>query len=187
MFSIEQNQCYVFGANATGFHGAGGAGNAFMGEKGNSWRTNSDFQLALKALNAMKSGAKYNSADLIGKYAVLGQVHFMEGLLGYSYGIITTQDPGKQGFVDSTYLLRELKKMLECVNSKPNLTFVCSNFGLKRPMGFSWWSKDEMKNLWTQAMDGKPLPSNLIPPKYVLGTNGQPSTAVVQEDFFTNM
>lgn len=185
--TTDEENVKVFGANVTGFHGAGGAGNAFMGIKSKPWRSNAEFQMALKALNAKKNGAPYNPTDLLGKYAILGQVHFMRGLLGYSYGLVTTQAPGKQGFVDSEYLLKELKKFFNCAANKPTLTFKCGNFGLKRPLGFSWWSKEEMNELWLQASEGKP-PSNVIPPKYIVTSEAatKPTSNITPtfDDFF---
>lgn len=161
---LTQKEVFVFGANASGFHGAGAAGFAFKGSAGNDWRNNPQFQKALKALDKKNYKSGYDPQDLIGKWAVLGENGLQRGQEGKSYGLITTESPGTQGKVNTEFLKNEIKKFFEVAKQNQELTFLCSNFGLKRPDGFSWWSKKEIKEIWDSLGE---TPSNIVPPDYI--------------------
>lgn len=165
---LEESECFVFGSNESGFHGAGSAGYAFHGERRNVWRTHPLFQKAYKALLNKKTKKDYEPEDLRGNWAVLGETGFMEGTKGKSYGIITTEAPGKQGKVDDTYLTKEMEKLLACAHAHPEITFKSANFGLSRQHGgFSWWSPDQLKSLWEtakQSVGG--IPPNFEEPEW---------------------
>jgi hypothetical protein len=161
---LKPNEVFVFGSNLGAFHGAGAAGYAQMGTSKNEWRTNPEFQLAYAALKQKNGDRIHNPKDLVGKWSILGSNGLMQGREGKSYGLITTEAPGKQGCVNDAFLLKEIQKLFICAKEHPELTFLCSNFGLKRPEGFSWWSKEEITALWKKAGD---MPTNIVPPSYM--------------------
>lgn len=165
---LKETEVFTFGSNAQGFHGAGSAGFAFHGDKGNSWRTNPQFQKAYKAFQAKEKGQPYDPEDLKGNWAVLGETGLMHGKKGMSYGIITTEAPGKQGGVNSQVLQEEMEKLIDCAFKNPELTFLCVNFGLSRAHGgFSWWSPTELQTLWEKAKTScGGLPPNLQEPDW---------------------
>lgn len=145
---LKDNQVFCFGANFSGFHGAGSAGYAFRGTTQNTWRQDSFFLEALRELNKKNSGEKYNKEKLIGKWAVLGKCGAMQGKEGKSYGIVTTEKAGLQGFVDDAFLMHELVKFTRFALTRPKLQFLVVPIGLKRPHGYSWWSAEQMLELW---------------------------------------
>ena len=84
---LESNQVFVFGSNATGFHGAGAAGYAFSGTFANDWRTDARKQAAIKAPEG--------SLARVGWWCVWGKaVGYQEGIEGQSYAIVTVKKPG---------------------------------------------------------------------------------------------
>jgi hypothetical protein len=158
---LKENEVFVFGANADGFHGAGAAGDAF-GVIGN-WYENGDFLRSKKELVRKQNRISYDETKLIGKWAILGQVGLMVGKEGKSYGIVTTQKPGIQGYVNLNYLKEEITKLFYVANAHPNYNFICTNFGLKRPKGLSWFDATEIHALWQEV---GPAPTNIKPPTY---------------------
>jgi hypothetical protein len=166
---LSENQVFTFGANEAGFHGAGAAGFAFLGTSKNQWRTNPEFQRAYKAHTAQLCDRPYDPQDLQGKWAILGKTGLMIGKEGKSYGIITTEAPGKQGVVNNAYLQKEMEKLIKEAKKSPELTFLCTNFGLSRAHGgFSWWNPTELKTLWEKAIanTGGKLPGNIQEPDW---------------------
>lgn len=84
---LAEGEVFVFGTNASGFHGAGSAGLAFRGEARNTWREDKFF------LRAMSSPA--GSIERVGRWAVFGQSRgLMLGTEGMSFGIETIRRPG---------------------------------------------------------------------------------------------
>lgn len=159
---LKHNEVFVFGANLDGFHGAGGAGSAF-GVVGN-WYESGDFLRSKKELVRKQNGLQYNDQQLIGKWCILGQVGLMKGKEGRSYGIVTTQHTGIQGKVTLDYLKEEIKKLFHCANTNPKLKFLCTNFGLKRPKGLSWFDSSEIRTIWNEAGN---YPPNIKGPTYL--------------------
>ena len=163
---LKENEVFVFGANCGGFHGAGAAGSAF-GVEGN-WYENGDFLRSKKELVRKQNKIPYNPKALIGKWAILGDVGLMIGKEGKSYGIITTEKPGIQGKVTLDFLREEIKKLFYVANANPNYYFICSNFGLKRPRGLSWFEPTEIQTLWEEIGI---QPINIKSPTYFKETN----------------
>lgn len=165
---LKESEVFVFGANEKGFHGAGSAGFAFHAQKGNVWRTNDQFQKALQTLQAKERGQNYDPENLKGNWAILGEIGLMQGKIGQSYGIVTTEAPGKQGKVNADFLLQEMKNLMACANTHPKLTFLCVNFGLSRAHGgFAWWSPHQLRPLWNQAAEASGgCPKNIQPPEW---------------------
>lgn len=153
---LKPSEIFVFGSNKFGFHGAGSAGYAFRGISDNTWRDDPFFINATRVYNQ-------NRVSIKGKWAEFGKTGLMFGNQGKSYGIITTEKPGYQGIVTTNYLEKEISKLIECCKKHPYWIFLCVDFGVKRPKGYSWWSIDELKQIWSIFE----IPSNLIPPKYL--------------------
>ena len=154
----------VFGANLSGFHGAGSAGKLWKPTM-KSWRTDESFQAGLKAWKRQANEGILDAREAMqGEYNTLGQTGFQRGQKGYSYGIITTEYPGIQGCVTDDVMFFELVKLVRTAQEHYNKRFYCLDFGLARPNGFSWWTKEQQRDFW-QAL---PLiPKNLIPPSYI--------------------
>ncbi len=163
----EKLTAYVFGANLSGFHGAGSAGLMMRGTKDNNWREDLLFQGSLRELKAKIAGEDYDPELLVGPRAILGEIGLMQGREGYSYGLVTTERPGQQGCISDAVLVFEIAKMFDCAKRHPHLKFECLNFGLKRPEGFSWWSRDEIVRLWQKASIVVHPPKNVIPPPFM--------------------
>ena len=150
--TLKENEVFVFGANARCFHGGGAAGYAQFGNPKNGWRENTSFQLALTELNKKNKNLPYDKSLLIGNWSVLGSIGFMVGNVGKSYGVVTTEAPGKKGIVDSEFLKKELVKFLEFSKAHPEYIFLCADFGLKREYGgLSWWSPEDLNQIWELA------------------------------------
>lgn len=87
--TLAPEQVFVFGSNASGFHGAGSAGQAMRGDACNTWRHDPAF------LRAMKSPV--GSAGRVGLWAVYGVARGpMLGTSGKSYAVQTVTDTGKK-------------------------------------------------------------------------------------------
>ena len=154
----------VFGANLQGFHGAGSAGKLWDSQM-KSWRDHVPFRKALSARERQsKTGRLDVEEQMVGEYNTLGQTGFQRGRKGYSYGIITTERPGQQGCITDEVMFFELKRLKQAALERYNKRFVCLNFGLKRPDGFSWWSQEQMREFWLAL---GPIPANLIPPSFI--------------------
>ena len=61
---LASNQVFVFGSNATGFHGAGAAGLGLRGDHRNNWKKDETFRLAMRSPEG--------SPHRVGKWAVFG-------------------------------------------------------------------------------------------------------------------
>lgn len=86
---LEPNEVFVFGSNAQGFHGAGSSGQAFRGDRANTWRTDEFF------LAAMRS--KPGSPERVGNWAIFGVAYGLQvGRNGMSYAVKTIERPGNE-------------------------------------------------------------------------------------------
>jgi len=165
---LKENEVFVFGANCGGFHGRGSAGFAFSGEIDLRWRQDLNFLTSLVEFNLKREHKPYDAEKLIGKLAVLGEVGFMQGREGKSYGIVTTEYPGIKGCVNDHWMIREIMDLLICVRSNPTLTFKCCDFGLSREFGgFSWFTPEQLIYFWKTAQGTKDMPSNIVLPTYI--------------------
>ena len=131
------NQVWVFGSNATGFHGCGGAGLACRGESYNTWRRDEWF------LKAMQAPA--GSPDRIGKWAIYGVARgYMEGSEGKSYAIQTIQKPGKKRSTSLQEIQKQLAEMWDFSAAHPELQFILTPIG----EGYAGYSHKEMQEVW---------------------------------------
>lgn len=143
---LKENEVFVFGSNATGFHGAGSAGLACRGDNRNTWRTDPWFLKAMKA--------PVGSPDRIGKWAVYGVARGPQrGTQGKSYAIQTITRPGQLRTTPRSEIQEQILKLYEFTRSRPHLTFLITPIG----EGYAGYTKAEMDEVWSQC--GTP-PSN---------------------------
>lgn len=119
---LKENEVFVFGSNATGFHGAGAAGVAMRGTAQNTWRQDNQF---LQALNS-----PVDSPLKKGKWAVLGQARgFQQGHSGKSYAIETIKRPGQKRSTSLPEILTQLLELNSFAQANPNLKFLVTKIG----------------------------------------------------------
>lgn len=94
---LEDNEVFVFGSNKQGFHGAGSAGYASFGEKGNVWRK--------YEYDKKPNGWK-------GKWNVKGIGEgFQEGLEGKSYALPTVIKAGAKASLTLDQIKENVSKL----------------------------------------------------------------------------
>ena len=149
--SLQENQVFVFGSNASGFHGAGAAGSAFRGTPANTWRQDQKF------LKAMKSPV--GSDDRIGLWAVYGVARGLQhGHEGSSYAICTIERPGKRRSIPLNDIASQWRSFCEFARSRPDLEFIVAPFGV----GYAGYTVPEIRQLIHQI----DVPSNVDLPKF---------------------
>jgi len=151
---LAPNQTFVFGSNASGFHGAGSAGQAMRGDSRNTWRDDRAF---LKAKSAPKG-----HPDRIGKWAVYGVARGHQvGREGQSYAIETITRPGEKRSTPLAVIQKQLGELLAFAASRPDLEILMTPVGC----GYSGYSAQEMKACWDNALKtfGN-LPENIVLP-----------------------
>lgn len=94
--NITSNQVFVFGANQSGFHGAGSAGYASFGVFGNHWRK-FDY-------GKTPWGTK-------GKWNVKGKTQYQEGNEGSSYGLVTVTKAGAKRSITPSQLKLNIQNL----------------------------------------------------------------------------
>lgn len=120
--SLKDNEVFVFGSNASGFHGAGAAGLACRGISKNTWRYDQWF------LKAMKS--PIGSPDRVGKWAIYGIAHgFQKGKEGKSYAIETIKRAGQKRSTSLEFITKQLKELMKFAKENPNLEFLVTKIG----------------------------------------------------------
>lgn len=149
--TLKDNEVFVFGSNADGFHGAGSAGMAFRGEGANTWRSDTFFT---DALNSPKGSPKR-----IGNWAILGQARgFQEGKNGKSYAIETIKRPGLKRSTSLDEILSQLKELSSFARAHPELKFLVTKIG----SFLAGYSVEEIRSVFVQVID---FPDNVILPK----------------------
>ena len=138
---LAVNEVFVFGANQSGFHGAGSAGYATFGVPGNHWR---EFDYGSKPF-----GWK-------GRWTVKGHTGFMEGTVGMSYGLITVTKPGARRSVSKPQLTENIKKLYEFAENRSDFTFYMAQTA---DGGYNGYSGTEMAHCFATA---GPIPENLV-------------------------
>ena len=114
--SLAPNEVFVFGSNRTGFHGAGSAGWAFTGRKGNQYREGNPM---LRSPNGTR-----------GFWAVLGQAQgYQEGDRGRSYAICTIERPGKKRSTSLEEIRRQVRDLYQFAEHHPEMTFLVTQSG----------------------------------------------------------
>lgn len=156
--SLEENEVFVFGSNATGFHGAGASGFACRNDARNTWRQDNWF---LDALNSPQGSTKR-----IGKWAVVGVSRGLQaGNLGLSYAIETIKRPGLKRSTPLSNILDQIRELSLFAKEREDLTFLVTKIGSK----LAGYTEEEIRDLFIQVTD---LPKNVIlPMEYEFRTN----------------
>lgn len=148
---LEDDEVFVFGSNATGFHGAGSAGFAFKNSSSNNWRTCRFFQKALSS--------KVGSFDRVGMWAVLGVSRgFQKGRLGMSYAIETIKVAGQRRSTPLGEIRTQIEELIIFAKKLTYKTFLVTLIG----SSLAGYSKEEMKELFKSVGD---VPDNVVLPK----------------------
>ena len=114
--TLQPNEVFCFGANSSGFHGAGSAGWAYTGKKGNQYR-------AGNPLLQQPKGTK-------GFWAVLGQAQgYQEGTQGRSYAICTITRPGAKRSMPLPAIKAQVQLLYQFATTHPELTFIVTKSG----------------------------------------------------------
>ena len=151
---LEPHQVFVFGSNASGFHGAGAAGLACRGKSKNTWRQDSWF------LNAMKSPA--DSPKRIGQWAIYGVAHgFQEGHTGKSYAIETIKRAGQKRSTSLTFIYEQLEVLMEFAKENSQWDFLITKIG----SSLAGYSTEEIKSCFKKLPS---IPENVYLPKEYL-------------------
>lgn len=161
---LDKYEIFVFGANNSGFHGAGSAGYAFKGNAANNWRQDEDCFVAIKSVK--ENGDKELRK---GKWAIWGKARgLMEGREGKSYAIVTTEKAGNQGNVTLQSIKSELLKLVDIASRHPKYKFLMSPFGLSRAFGgYSWFTLPQMQKIFKEIDKEVGFPDNvLLHPKF---------------------
>lgn len=149
--SLKPHEVFVFGSNATGFHGAGSAGLACRGDSLNRWRTDEWF------LSAVKSSV--GSPARVGKWAIYGVARgYQEGRDGRSYAIQTIIRPGQLRSVPLSEIRDQLIGMFGFANLNPGLTFLMTPVGA----GYAGYTDSEMRGIWGEIEGQRPI--NVVAP-----------------------
>lgn len=105
---LKQDECFVFGSNLDGFHGAGSAGFASFNEPGNQWR---NFEYG-----DWKDGER-------GEWNVKGKGEgYQEGRIGRSYALPTVDRIGAPKR-DLEEIKNSIKTFYDFATSNPKMKF----------------------------------------------------------------
>ena len=159
---LASNEVFVFGANSTGFHGAGAAGYVMRGTAANTWREDEAFLRAMRA--------PVGHPDRIGRWAVYGIARgWQQGREGMSYAIQTIEKPGMKRSTPLAEIKAQFVGMITFCRAHPEWTFKMTEVGA----GLSGWTEDEMAETFLEALGGeiRNAPSNLIIPMDLYGWN----------------
>lgn len=150
--SLTENECFVFGSNLDGFHGAGAAGYAFRGDASNTWRQDSFF---IKAMSAPPL-----SEVRIGKWAIYGVARgYQRGREGASYAIPTVTKPGRKRSIPLADIQRDVDDFIKYAIDHPDVRFYVTELGCN----LAGWTPSEIASLF-----GMPNISNISLPKSFL-------------------
>ena len=151
--SLLAHQIFVFGSNASGFHGAGAAGLAFRGNPDLNWRNDP------KMLDAMNSSP--GSDTRIGKWAVFGVARgFMQGREGWSYAIETVRSPGLKRSTSISVIKEQLRALCHVAAARLDLEFLVTKIGC----GLAGYRTYEIAEIWRQLDHEEHLTDNIILP-----------------------
>ena len=133
--TLKANEVFVFGSNATGFHGAGAAGWAYTGKTGNQYRAGNPLLQAPK-------GTK-------GFWAVLGQGYgYQEGASGRSYAICTIERPGAKRSVSLQAIKAQVLALYGFAAAHPELTFLVPQSGTPGKPSLNGYTFEENASVW---------------------------------------
>lgn len=129
---LLDDEVFVFGANTSGWHGAGSAGFASFGKAGNVWR---EFDYASKP-NGWK-----------GKWNVKGQSEGpMLGTEGKSYAIPTVTRAGAKRSIPLPEIKKSIEKFYNFAKSRPHLKFFVAQ---ENKMGLNGYAPEELATIYS--------------------------------------
>lgn len=129
---------FIFGSNATGFHGAGSAGWAFRGNSDNNWRS-----------CPIMDAARQHGDGYKGVLAVYGQARgLQQGTRGWSYAVQTITKPGARRSLPLEEIASQVDTLIKHMSQNPEDTYCLTPIGC----GYSGYTVDEMKPLWEKCL-----------------------------------
>lgn len=129
--TLENNQVYTFGANKLGFHGAGSAGFASFGVRGNVWRE-------------YGYGSKPNGWK--GRWNIKGAGEgFQEGTEGKSYAIPTVTRAGAKRSIPLEDIKGSISKFYRFATEHPDLEFLVA---YSKGRNLNGYSHEEMMSVF---------------------------------------
>lgn len=144
---VAPNECFVFGSNADGFHGAGAAGQACRGDGRNTWRDDAWFLAAQRA--------PVGSHARVGLWAVYGQARgFQQGREGCSYAIETIRRPGARRSTPLREIYHQVVDLVGFARTRADLIFVVTNIG-ERLAGYT---TEELSVVWREVATRAGIP-----------------------------
>jgi len=147
---LASNQVFVFGSNATGFHGAGAAGLALRGDHRNNWRKDTWFKKAMRAPEG--------SRNRVGNWAVFGVSRgFQQGESGKSYAIQTIERPGEKRSTTRKEIYFQLVELWAFIKEHPEWEFLICPLG----EGYAGYTKAEMDEVWAFLLKKHGTPFNV--------------------------
>lgn len=148
--ALAPDEVFVFGSNASGFHGAGSAGLACRGVAANTWRGDPWF------LRARASAP--GSPDRVGRWAVYGIAQgYQEGRSGRSYAVVTIRRAGELRSTPLAEIAAQIEDLARFARALPRLTFLVTPLG----EGYSGYTRHEMQEVWRGVHERVGLPANL--------------------------
>ena len=137
--SLAPKQVFVFGSNATGFHGAGSAGLACRGDHRNNWRTDQWFLDAMACRN-----------DRIGHWAMFGVARGIQsGRCGSSYAIQTVVKPGMKRSISRREIYAQLIELWQWLAANPDWEAIITPIG----EGYAGYDAAEMSVVWEYLVE----------------------------------
>jgi hypothetical protein len=149
-FQLAEDEVFVFGSNATGFHAAGAAGMAFRGSMEDCGRNDPAVQRALIA--------PPGHPNRLGRWAVFGVGQgFQAGHEGKSYAIQTLQNPGFLRNSALEDIFRQLADLCGFARRHQNWTFIVTPIG----EGHAGYTAAEMQRIWRRVHSKAGIPANM--------------------------
>lgn len=150
---LTPNECFVFGSNLEGFHGAGAAGYAFRGTAANTWRTD---PLFLKAM-----GAPIWSEDRVGKWAIYGIARgYQKGREGCSYAIPTVVYPGHRRSLPFAQIESYVREFLDYAADHSDMRFYVTELGTN----YAGYTAKEIGPMFARAQE---IPNVSLPQIFI--------------------
>lgn len=140
---LNDNEVFVFGSNAGGFHGSGAAGMACRGSNHRKpWRQDPWF---IRAMNS-----PVGSPDRIGHWAVFGIARgWTKGHMGMSYAIETIKKAGDKRSTPLPEIRDQIQELIRFCREKTHWTFLFTPVG----GNLAGYSDEEMGQTLFEALD----------------------------------
>lgn len=145
---LRPYECFVFGSNMQGFHGAGAAAVAMYGKYGNLWRD--------EIVPGQKTTLQHVPDGTKGHWAVKGVFSgFQEGIEGRSYAIPTVVRPGQKRSISLSNIKKSIAGLYEFANKSKGCLFYVAQGASS---GYNGYTPHEMATVWFYEQP----PSNVL-------------------------